>query len=303
VSLVFITHRLEELEGLADSVTVLRDGACVQSSPFPDTSIDEILSHMVGGNLGRLFPDKTRLPGEVVLSLRGVGLDRRLGNIGFDLKSGEILGLGGFVGAGRTLLAEVLFGLHPRYSGEISLRGRAVRMTSPEQAQVLGIAFVSEDRKRTGVFPQLSVLENVSLLALTRIARRGWIPDTAERAAVLGVIDRLRAQRRDLADPISRLSGGNQQKCVLARWLLTEPWLLILDEPTRGIDVGARVELYNWFNRLAKDGLAILLISSDLRELEGMCDRIAVFREGRLVRMLEGGDANPREVVRYSALT
>lgn len=302
LSLIFITHRLEELEGLADWVSVLRDGTCVHSAAFSSTNIGEILSLMIGGSIENVFPPKQRVPGRTLLSLRQVSVPAYLHDITLDLHEGEILGLGGFVGSRRTELAEVLFGLHPDYSGQIWFQGNPVRLASPPQALALGFAFVSEDRKRTGIFPHLSVLENVALVSLTDFEKNLMISNAAEAAAVGDMLRRFQVRCEGPRQLISKLSGGNQQKCILARWMLTRPRLLILDEPTRGIDMGARIELYRWFDRLAAEGYGLLLISSDLRELEGLCDRIAVFREGRLVRILENEDVTREQVVRYAAL-
>jgi ABC-type sugar transport system ATPase subunit len=302
LSLIFITHRLEELEGLADWVSVLRDGICVRSADAGSTNVAEILSLMIGGSVENIFPAKERTQGRTLLRLRQVSLPGYLHDISLDLREGEILGLGGFVGSRRTELAEILFGLHPDYDGEIRFGGNPVRLDSPPQALALGFAFVSEDRKRTGIFPHLTVLENVSLVSLTDYERNLFISRSAEAGSVGNILKRFQVRCESPGQLISRLSGGNQQKCILARWMLTKPRLLILDEPTRGIDMGARIELYRWFDRLAQEGYGLLLISSDLRELEGLCDRIAVFREGRLVTILEGDDVTREQVLRYAAL-
>jgi inositol transport system ATP-binding protein len=234
--------------------------------------------------------------------MRNVSLPGYLHDVTLDLHRGEILGLGGFVGSRRTELAETLFGLHPEYSGEVRFDGNPVRLESPPQALALGFAFVSEDRKRTGIFPHLTVLENVSLVSLTDFERNLLISSSAEGRSVGDMLETFQVRCQSPRQLISRLSGGNQQKCILARWMLTKPRLLILDEPTRGIDMGARIELYRWFDRLAREGYGLLLISSDLRELEGLCDRIAVFREGRLVTVLEGEKVTREQVVRHAAL-
>jgi len=302
LSLIFITHRLEELEGLADWVSVLRDGVCVHSSTSNSTTVSKILSLMIGGSVESVFPPKERVRGRALMSLRHVSLPGYLHDINLDLHEGEIMGLGGFVGSRRTELAEVLFGLHPDYSGEIWFDGRQVRLEDASQALALGFAFVSEDRKRTGIFPHLTVLENVALGSLPDYERNLLISSSAEGRSVGEMLRQFQVRCKSPRQLVSRLSGGNQQKCILARWMLTKPRLLILDEPTRGIDMGARIELYRWFDRLAGEGYGLLLISSDLRELEGLCDRIAVFREGRLVTILEDGDVTREQVVRYAAL-
>ncbi len=302
LSLIFITHRLEELEGLADWVSVLRDGVCVHSTAFSSTNVTEILSLMIGASVETVFPARVRVRGRTLLSLHRVSLPGYLHDISLELHQGEILGLGGFVGSRRTELAEVLFGLHPDYTGEISFEDKAVRIENPPQALALGFAFVSEDRKHTGIFPHLTVLENISLVSLTDYERNLLLSKPAEDRSVAEMLEKFQVRCESPRQLISRLSGGNQQKCILARWMLTKPRLLILDEPTRGIDMGARIELYRWFDRLARDGYGLLLISSDLRELEGLCDRIAVFREGRLVTVLEGDDVTREQVVRYAAL-
>ncbi len=300
--LIFITHRLEELEGLVDWVTVLRDGACVLSTGHANTTVPQILSMMVGGNIERIFPEKTRTFGESCLELRQISLPGQLQNVSFSVRRGEIFGLGGFVGSRRTTVAELLFGLHPRYSGEVLIDGKPATLQNPQQAMELGIAFVSEDRKTTGVFPHLSVIQNLSLLSIDRCSGRFLISESREQEIATQMAGQLKIRGGGLDRPISRLSGGNQQKTILGRWLLAEPRILVLDEPTRGIDMGARIELYAWFDRLAREGYPILMISSDLYELEGLCDRVAVFREGRLVKILEGTEIQRGNVVQYAAL-
>ncbi len=289
VGVIYISHRLEEIFALADRVTVLRDGESVGTHAV--TAMDEagLIRLMVGREVKQLYPPSESAPGETVLALRAVGCTASgVRDVTLELRAGEILGLAGLVGAGRTELARVLFGLTPADAGEITLRGERVTLRSPQDAVARGIAYVPEDRRRHGVVLEMPIEENMTMAIHRRIFRGAWLRFAAERSLALEFI-------RDLAVKCSgptavggSLSGGNQQKISLARWLATKPRLLILDEPTQGVDVGAKSEIHKIIRRLAKEGLAVLLISSDLPEVLGMCDRIGVMRGGKLCAILPG---------------
>jgi rhamnose transport system ATP-binding protein len=297
VGVIYISHRLEEIFALADRVTVLRDGQSVGTHPVG--AIDEagLIRLMVGREVAQLYPASESAPGDTVLSLRGVGCAASgVHDVSFDVRAGEVFGLGGLVGAGRTELARVLFGLTPADRGEILLHGRRVTLRSPQDAVAHGIAYVPEDRRRHGVVLDLPVAHNVTLAIHRRIFPGAWLRFGAERGLALDFI-------RDLAVKCSgpdalggSLSGGNQQKVALARWLATKPKLLILDEPTQGVDVGAKSEIHKIVRRLAKEGLAVILISSDLPEVIGMSDRLGVMGGGTL-RAILPGHSDPHTVM------
>lgn len=299
VGIVYISHRLEEIFALANRVTVLRDGRSVGTRPIPrpdlpapapDTppvSESELIGLMVGREWSHLFPPPEGVPGDVALSLRKVSCPAAgIHEIDLDLRAGEILGLAGLIGAGRTELARTLFGLTPVESGQLLLHGRPVRIRSPRDAVAHGIAYVPEDRRRHGVILDLPVAHNLTLAIHPRLFPGTWLRRHAERRLALESIRHLAIRTSGPDAPVATLSGGNQQKVALGRWLATHPRILILDEPTQGVDVGAKSEIHRLIRQLALDGLAVLMISSDLPEILGMSDRIAVMRAGRLVTTL-----------------
>lgn len=284
VGIIYISHRLEELFGIADRVTVLRDGAHVATRPMSEVSQPELIRLMVGREISAVFPKQQVPLGEVVLEARGLSCqDSGTKNVSFNVRAGEILGLVGLVGAGRTELAKTLFGLTPADSGQILLRGRSLRITSPASAVSSGIAYVPEDRRRHGVILDLPVSQNASLAVLNEIATCGLLRFGRERELANSYVEKLFIKTASIETPVGNLSGGNQQKVALARWLATKPAVLILDEPTQGIDVGAKAEIHRLMGDLAQQGLAIIMISSELPEVLGMSDRIAVMRGGTIV--------------------
>jgi rhamnose transport system ATP-binding protein len=290
VGIIYISHRLEEIFTLADRVTVLRDGS--STGTFSVNAIDsgKLIRFMVGRELSQLYPASLKPPAETVLQVTGLGCaGSGVHDVEFALRRGEILGLAGLVGAGRTEIARVLFGLTPATAGAIHLRGKTIRVASPQDALAQGIAYVPEDRRRHGVVVELPVAQNISLAAHRRIFRGGWLNAAVERKNADHFIGTLGIKTASAFVPTSTLSGGNQQKVAVARWLATHPSVLILDEPTQGVDVGAKSELHRLIRQLAADGLAVILISSDLPEIIGMSDRIAVVRGGTIVEILEGG--------------
>jgi len=298
VGIVYISHRLSEVARVADRVTVLRDGRVVATRPSREVSPAELIRLMVGRELTAVFP-KRRVPrGSAVLEARGLGCAATgVRDVSFSVHAGEILGLAGLVGSGRTELARVLFGLEPADSGEVLLRGAPVRVRSPAAAVALGLAYVPEDRRQHGVIPQMSVSANITLAALRRVATGPFLDARRERALAAGFAERFAIKAPSLEAPVAALSGGNQQKVALARWLATEPAALILDEPTQGVDVGAKAEIHRLMVDLAAQGLAILMISSELPEILGMSDRISVMGGGTIRATLDRADATQERLL------
>ena len=297
VGVIYISHRLEEIFALADRVTVLRDGETVGTSAVDQIDEAALIRMMVGREMTQIYPPSESTPGEVVLSLRGVSCaDAGVRDVTFDVRAGEVFGLAGLVGAGRTELARVLFGLTPASAGEIWLNGQRIALRSPQDAVARGIAYVPEDRRRHGVVLEMPVAHNVTMAIHRQIFSGAWLRFGAERALALDFIRSLAVKCTGPEAIAGSLSGGNQQKVSLARWLAVKPRLLILDEPTQGVDVGAKSEIHRLIRDLAKDGMAVILISSDLPEIIGMSDRIGVMRGGTLAAILPG-DSDPPAVI------
>jgi rhamnose transport system ATP-binding protein len=298
VGLVYISHRLEELSQIADRVTVLRDGAHVATLPMAQTDRAGLIRLMVGRELSSVFPKKPAKLGCVVLDCMGLGC-RASGvhDVNLTMRAGEIVGLAGLVGAGRTELARVLFGLTPADSGQIFLDSNERVIDSPTRAVELGIAYVPEDRRRHGVILEMPVAANATLSILRRIAKGGLISFAKERQLAESFVQRFAIKTASIDTPVGQLSGGNQQKVALARWLATEPLLLILDEPTQGVDVGAKAEIHRLMSELAGKGLAVLMISSELPEILGMSDRVAVMHDGTIAGILNREEATQERIL------
>ncbi len=289
IGIIYISHRLEEIAALADRVTVLRDGSSVGTFEVKDITEGELIRLMVGRDVTHLYPPPLGHPGGEVLKVdrltcEGSGVK----NVSFAVRAGEVFGLAGLVGAGRSEVARVLFGLTPADSGAISLHGTTVEIRSPAAAMRHGIAYVPEDRRRHGVVLEMPVAQNITLAARRRFFPGGWLRDRVESAAARDFVHRLSIKAENIDAPVGSLSGGNQQKVSLSRWLATEPKLLILDEPTQGVDVGAKSEIHALIRQFAAAGMAVVLISSDLPEILGMSDRIGVMRGGELRAILPG---------------
>jgi ribose transport system ATP-binding protein len=290
VTILYISHKMDEVFRLADRITVLRDGRLVQTLSREETNPRQVTHLMVGREIEAVRLGANRKPGEVLLEVRDLSLPWtgharrwRLRDINFSLRQGEILGVAGLLGAGRTELLECLFGASAeKPSGTISLLGREVRFTHPVEARRSGIAFITEDRKRLGLFPQLTVGENITVCTLRQAVTLGIVNSRRERALAEGAIAKLGVKTRSPETAITTLSGGNQQKAIIGRWLLTRPRIFLMDDPTRGIDVGAKAELYTLMEELCREGLGIIVTSSELPELLTLCDRILVLCEGRL---------------------
>jgi len=297
VSVIYISHRLEEIFAIADRVTVFRDGRHIATRPIGELDRDEIIRMMVGRELKESIPKQPAEPGEVVLEARGLTRAGAFRDVSFSVRRGEVVGLGGLVGAGRTEVARAIFGADPLDAGEIRLEGRPVRVHSPRDAISLGIGLVPEDRKLLGLVLGMAVRENVTLANLAAVAPGGFINPARERAIAEKYIHDLMIRTPSGEQTVRNLSGGNQQKVVLAKWLFTDSKFLIFDEPTRGIDVGSKVEIYQLMNALTAQGVAILMISSELPELLGMSDRILVMHEGRLAGELPRAEATQERVM------
>jgi len=296
--IIYISHRLDEVAALADRITVLRDGENVGTFAAADLTRDEIVRLMVGRPLADVYPRREHARGGVVLELDGVGhAASGIRGVSFRVHQGEILGLAGLVGSGRTELAEILFGLRPADQGRVRLRGTDVRLSSPSAAIAAGIGYVPEDRRRHGVILDFPIAANVSLASLRAVTRGGLIDRAAEAAAAARFVDRLQIKAQSVGADAATLSGGNQQKVALARWLATAPSVLILDEPTQGVDVGAKAEIHHLVAGLAAAGMAIVLISSELPEVLGMSDRVAVMRGGTIAAIVEGEQATQDRVL------
>lgn len=281
-SIIFISHHLEELFTLCDRVTILRDGTYVATRLMTDITPDGLIQLMVGRTLSELFPKQEVPPGDVVLEVAGLGVAGSFADVSFSVRRGEIVGMAGLIGAGRTEVARALFGITPATAGTIKLHGKLVTITNPHTAMALGIGYVPEDRKLHGLVLDMSIADNITLPELANFAHMGWLDGKREQAAAATGAQQLEVRMRSVAQPVGQLSGGNQQKVVLAKWLGTKPRVLILDEPTRGIDVGTKAAVHRLMSSLAAQGMAILMISSELPEVLGMSDRILVMREGRV---------------------
>jgi len=297
VGIVYISHRLEEVFAIAQRVTVFRDGKLVGTLPVAEATEDGLVRMMVGRDLSHLFVRARETEGPVRLDVRGLRRVGVLEDVSFSVRTGEVVGLAGLVGAGRTELARCIFGADRSDGGEILLDGEPVTIHSPRDAVRLGIGLVPEDRKLQALILRMAVRENISLPVLDRLGSPIFPSRKQERELVDGFIDGLRIRTPSMEQRVGALSGGNQQKVVLARWLATEPKILILDEPTRGIDVGAKAEVHALIARLAEQGVAILMISSELPEILGMSHRVLVMREGRIVADLPREEATEERIV------
>jgi len=296
--IVYISHRLEEVFALADRITVLRDGESIATRPRDEMTPGELVRLMVGRELTTMYPKRPVGLGDVALELRGVtNRARGLQPVSLTLRRGEILGMAGLVGSGRTELAETVFGLTPCEAGEIAVNGEAVTVRSPADAIRIGMAYLPEDRQQHGVVLPMSVAANTTLSSLRAVSPRGLIDRDAEARSADAFVERLRIKTSSVRSPVDSLSGGNQQKVAIARWLSIEPAVLILDEPTQGVDIGAKAEIHEIMERLAERGVAMLLISSELTEVLAMADRVAVMRRGSLAGILDRADATPQAVM------
>jgi rhamnose transport system ATP-binding protein len=298
VAIIFISHRLDEVFAIADRITVLRDGRYVGTRAIDQISRDELIQMMVGRSLDAIFPKQTVPIGEVRLRVRGLIRRGIFSDISFEVRRGEIVGLAGLVGARRTEVARAIFGIDPLDGGEVEVEGRAVRISSPRDAIRQGLAYVPEDRQQEGLVLPMSIANNITLPLLRELTRGGFVDTRREQSLAAEYGSKLQVRgMSSLRQRVRALSGGNQQKVVLAKWLATRPRILILDEPTRGIDVGTKAEVHRLMSELAGQGLAILMVSSELPEILGMSDRIAVMHGGTVVAVMDRAGATQEAIL------
>jgi ABC-type sugar transport system ATPase subunit len=301
-AIVYITHKIDEVFRIADEVTVMRDGRVVGSSPASRLDRDRLITMMVGRELTQLFPKDNVPTDRVLLSVQGLSLDGMFSGVSFDVRAGEILGVAGLVGSKRTELAEALFGVRRATSGDIIIDGVRAGIDSPAAAIAHGMAFLTEDRKVSGLFLPLCVYENMEVAVLGgECVTSGFVHQAKLLAACRATAAALRVKTPDLFEPVQHLSGGNQQKVLVGRWLMTAPRILILDEPTRGIDVGAKAEIHRLISTLAAEGAAVIMISSEMPEILGMSDRVMVMRQGRVAGIVDRSQANQIDLMRLAA--
>ncbi|MFX3622927.1 MAG: sugar ABC transporter ATP-binding protein [Ectobacillus sp.] len=297
VSFVYISHRMEEIFSICDAITILRDGEYVGTRLIPETSFDEVVSMMVGRSIGERYPERTAQPGEVIFELRNGTKKGKFESVSFTLRKGEILGVAGLMGAGRTEIMKAIFGYDRLDEGQIFINGKETKIKSPIDAIANKIAFITEDRKSEGLILDFSIRENLALPNLKRISKSGILQGGKEAEFVSNMISKLNVKAASGEQPVKSLSGGNQQKVVLAKWLGIQPDILILDEPTRGVDVGAKKEIYSIMNELTEQGVAIIMVSSELPEILGMSDRVLVIHEGKAGGILERSAATQESIM------
>ncbi|WP_065372924.1 sugar ABC transporter ATP-binding protein [Ensifer adhaerens] len=302
IGIVYITHKMNELFEIADEFSVFRDGKFIGTHASSDVTRDDIIRMMVGREITQMFPKEEVPIGDVVLSVKNLALDGVFRDVSFDVRAGEILGIAGLVGSGRSNVAETLFGVTPASSGTISIDGKTLSINSPNTAIRHRMAFLTEDRKDTGCLLILDILENMQIAVLQdRFVKGGFVTEKQITAACEEMSRKLRVKTPNLQERIENLSGGNQQKVLIGRWLLTNPRILILDEPTRGIDVGAKAEIHRLVTELARNGVAVIMISSEMPEVLGMSDRIMVMHEGRVTGFLDRAEATQIKVMELAA--
>ena len=303
VTIIYISHRLEEIFEIANRVTVLRNGKKIKTLKIDEIkNKDQLVNLMVGKEVTDLFPKKEVKIGDTILKVQNLSAQNKFEDINFELKKGEILGVGGLVGSQRTEVMETIFGLRNFDNGEIILNGHNVKISNPQNAIDLGLGLISEDRKGTGIIKTMSVKENITLPGLDLIDRKYsvLIDNKSEEIAADALVDRLNVKTPSLRQKIDKLSGGNQQKAIIARWILLAPEILIMDEPTRGIDVGAKSEIYELMGELVAKGISIIMISSENPELLAMSDRIMVMREGKISGFLEGKKQTEENILKLA---
>ena len=297
VSMVYISHRMEEIFELCDRITVLRDGSYIGVKNIPETNMNEIVKMMIGREIGERYPSRNVKIGKEVLKVKELTRKGTFHDVNFSVRAGEVLGVSGLMGAGRTEIMQAIFGNLSYESGTIEIDGKEVKISNPRQAMEHGIGFITEDRKTEGLMLDKSIRENISLCNLRRISKSSVISREAEKNMVAEAIKDLHIKCFGSYHECNNLSGGNQQKVVLAKWILTNPKILILDEPTRGVDIGAKKEIYSIINKLAARGVAIIMVSSELPEVLGMSDNIMVVREGEVRGIISYEEANQERVM------
>jgi len=303
VSIIYISHRLEEVFEIADVVTVIKDGAVTGTLEAAEATTHEIINMMIGRQLTAMFPKRHGKVGDEIFRVESLNRGRKVRDVSFSVRAGEVLGIAGLVGSGRTETVRAIFGADAKDSGQVVLEHRPLRIGSPLAAVRSGIGLRPEDRKEQGAILSMSVRKNVTMPSLSRVTGvLGVVRQGREKRITQDLVDKLAIKTSSTETAVTDLSGGNQQKVVLAKWLGTECRLLILDEPTRGVDVGAKVEIYNIINELAESGLGIVVISSEMIELIGICDRVMVMREGRIRGILEKGQLSEENIMRLAII-
>jgi ABC-type sugar transport system ATPase subunit len=297
IAVLYVSHKLDEIFEIADTVTVLRDGRHISTKPIGQHTSDSLIQDMIGRRIENLFPrSRGTARDEVVLKVEDLSTDKLKG-VSFEAKAGEVIGFFGLMGAGRTELAKSVVGFDPIRAGRISIGGAALMPHNTRVGKALGIGLLTEDRKGEGLMLELPVLQNTSLASLESFATHGFVDESRERSAVQTFVDRFRVKTPNLDRQIKYLSGGNQQKVLLARWLMRGLKVIVVDEPTRGIDVGAKSEIFALIDRLAADGLAVIMMTSEMPELLGLSDRIAVMARGRINAMMLRGEATQEKIL------
>jgi ABC-type sugar transport system ATPase subunit len=300
--IIYITHKMNELFEIADEVSVFRDGKYISTKAASDVTRNDIIRMMVGREITQMFPKETVPIGKVKLAVKNLSLNGIFKDVSFEVREGEILGIAGLVGSGRSNIAETIFGVTPASSGSIEIDGKVVTVSSPSIAMEHGMAFLTEDRKETGCFLLLDVQDNTQMAVLqNKYVKNGFVQQAKLSKDSEAMAQTLRVRTPDMQEPIINLSGGNQQKVLIARWLLTQPRILILDEPTRGIDVGAKAEIHRLVSQLAGQGVAVIMISSEMPEVLGMSDRIMVVHEGRVTGFLDRAEADQVKIMELAS--
>nr|WP_319215205.1 sugar ABC transporter ATP-binding protein [uncultured Trichococcus sp.] len=300
VAIIYISHRMEEIFKISDRITVMRDGVSVDTKRTADTTNDEVVRKMVGRDLADYYPAKTSAIGPIVFEVKNLSSQRKFQDVSFQVKSGEIVGFSGLMGAGRTEIMRSIFGIDPLDGGEMYLEDKKITISNPNDAIRQGIGFLTENRKEEGLILDYSISENISLPSIDGFRKNGLIDTQAEKDFVELLMERLQVKAEGRDDIVSGLSGGNQQKVVLAKWIGIGSKVLILDEPTRGVDVGAKREIYQLMNELADRGVAIIMVSSDLPEVLGVSDRIVVVHEGKISGELQRGEATEEKIMKLA---
>jgi methyl-galactoside transport system ATP-binding protein len=293
---------MDEILRISDEVTILRDGKYISTDPVKDLTIDTIIKKMVGRDLTHRFPEKNNVPGDTLLQVKNLSgkYDVRIDSAEFNLRKGEILGIAGLIGSGRTEILEMLFGLRSTTSKQVILNNKEIRIRTPKDAIDNGFALITEERRANGIFSVLSIYENTVIASLNEFSTFGFVNDYASTKMATQMTKDLNVKTPSLSTKIRSLSGGNQQKVIISRWLLTNPSVLLMDEPTRGIDVGAKYEIYQFMIELANNGKGIIMVSSELPELIGVCDRIIVMSNGKIAGTIEKESFDQEEIMKLA---
>jgi len=300
-AILFISHKFEELQRVADRYAVFRDGSAVGNGQMAETCTDDLIRLMVGRPVGQVFPKTTAAPGAETLRVEGLSHPTEFADVSFTVRRGEILGVYGLIGAGRSEVMQAIFGLTPLKSGQIFMAGQPLTIRCPQDAISAGIVYVPEDRQHQGAILKQSIVDNIALPSLKRLSIAGFMNAGAAASLASGLVKRLQVRMSSLTQPVESLSGGNQQKVVIAKWLAAGPKVLILDEPTKGIDVGSKAAVHRFMGEMVAEGLSVVMVSSELPEVLGIADRVLVMARGRMRRLFEPGEATPEAVLRAAA--